>query len=245
MNQEDQQYSLATNRVDGLTSLAKSVLGAAPFVGTALAEIVGHIIPNQRVDRIVKFVQLLDERLQRYEQKTLQDQMQEPDNVDLLEDAFTQAARATSQERLEHLASLVANGVSAEELKHSQTKRMLWILGQLSDSEIVLLRGSLPRTRGEYDLDTEFQTKHGKLLATKPIHMNSPEEDLEDDALKTSYRQHLYDLALIRQRFRKPGRGEVPEFDDKTGMMKSSGSEVTRLGKMLLRFLDLYPQWCR
>lgn len=245
MNQEAQQPSLATNRVDGLTSLAKSVLGAAPFVGTALAEIVGHIIPNQRVDRIAEFVRLLDERLKRLEQEALQDQMQEPDNVNLLEDAFTQAARATSQERLEHIANLVANGISSEELKQSESKRMLWLLGQLNDAEIVLLRGNLPLTQEEYGLDEEFRKKHSELLAPDAIHRDSSEDEFEKAALKTSHRQHLYDLALIRKRFRKPKKGQFPEFDEKTGMMKASGSDVTRLGKMFLRYLDLIPEWSR
>ena len=42
MDQDAQRLSLSTNRVDGLTSLAKGVLGAAPFVGPVLAEIVGQ-----------------------------------------------------------------------------------------------------------------------------------------------------------------------------------------------------------
>lgn len=243
MNQESEQISLAANRVDGLTSLAKGILGAAPFIGPTLAEIVGHIIPNQRIDRIVKFVRLLDERLQKFEQETLQTQIQEPANVDLLEDAFTQAARATSQERLEHIANLVANGISSEDLKQSESKRMLWLLGQLNDAEIILLRGNLPMTREEYDLDEEFRRQHSELLAPDTIHMGSSEDELEDAALKTSYRQHLHDLTLIRKRFRKPKKGQFPEFDEKTGMMKASGSDVTRLGKMFLTYLDLIPEW--
>jgi hypothetical protein len=216
-----------------------------PVVGSLVAEIVGNIIPNQRVDRIVRFVQLLDERLGKLEQETLKTKFTHPPVVDLLEDAFTQAARATSQERLEHIANVVANGLSEVELNESETKRMLWLLGQITDAEVVILRSKLVMTNEDAKRDAEFRSKHEQLLAPDVTHMGSSEEEFEEAALKASYRQHLHDLGLIRYRFRQPRRGEMPEFDDNTGMMKASGSEVTRLGKMLLRYLNLIPGWHR
>lgn len=241
--QMDQQIRLTTNRADGLTSIAKSFVGAAPFVGPTLAEIVGHIIPNQRMDRIAEFVRLLDERVKGLEQEAMQARMQQPDNVDLLEDAFIQAARATSHERLEHIANIVANGISAEELNYAETKRMLWLLNQLNDAEVVILRGKLAICREEIEQDAEFRGKHERLLTPDLTHLGSSEEEFEEAALKASYRNHLHDLGLTRSRFKRPRSGELPEFDDKTGMMKANGADITRLGKMLLRYLNLIPSW--
>ena len=235
--------NLNTNRIDGLTSLAKGVIGAAPYVGPILAEIVGHVIPKQRIDRITEFVQMLDERLKGLEREQIDARMQLTENVDLLEDAFTQAARATSAERIEYIANVVAHGVSVEEMNHAETKRMLWLLGQLNDSEIVFLRSYLPTTREDFTRDSEFQQRHAELLAPDATHMGSSEEEFEKEAIKTSYRQHLYDLGLIRRRFKSPKRGELPDFDAKTGMMKTNGSELARLGQMFLRYLDLIPEW--
>jgi hypothetical protein len=243
MDQDTRQRSLTTNRVDGLTSLARGVLGAAPFVGSVLAEIVGHVIPNQRVDRIVEFVRLLDERIQQIEKDFVKTRMQEPGNVDLLEDAFIQASRATTQERLRHIANIVVKGLSTEDMNQTESKRMLWLIGQLNDAEIVLLRSRLATTREDYERDAAYQTLHSKLLAPDATHLGSTEDELEAAALISSYRQHLHDLGLMRQRFKKPKRGEFPEFDEKTGMMKESGSDVTRMGKMFLRYLDLIPDW--
>ena len=236
---------LATNTTDRITSLAKGVIGAAPVVGPLAAEIIGNIIPNQRADRIVRFVQKLDDRLKHLEQEVLRQRTTDPQFVDIMEDAFFQAARAVSDERLDHIANVVANGISAEELNHAQTKRMLWLLEQLNDSEIVVLRGKLAMTREDFDVDAEFREKHAQLLAPDATHMGSSEDEFEEAALKTSYRAHLHDLGLTRKRFKRPKRGEVPEFDDKTGMMKASGTDITRLGKMLLRYLNLIPSWYR
>lgn len=204
---------LGNTTTDLVVTLAKGTTGMVPVVGSLIAEIVGNVIPNQRVDRIARFVQLLDARLARLERPFLEGRIHEPAVVDLLEDAFTQAARATSQERLEHIASVVANGISQDELNQGQTKRMLWLLGQLNDAEVVILRSKLALTREDFDLDSEFRDKHEQLLAPDTTHMGSSEEEFEEAALKKSYRTHLQDLGLVRPRFQKPRRGELPEFD--------------------------------
>jgi hypothetical protein len=234
---------LAPGAMDRVTSLAKRVFRAAPFVGPLAAEIIGNIIPNQRADRIVRFVQKLDERLKDLEQEALRRRTSDPQFVDIIEDAFFQAAKAVSDERLDHIANVVANGISAEELNHAETKRMLWLLEQLNDSEIVILRSKLALTRGDFDTDADFRAKHKQLLAPDTTHMGSSDEEFEEAALKASYRQHLADLGLVRQHFKRPRKGELPDFDDKTGMLKASGTAITRLGRMFLRYLNLIPEW--
>lgn len=214
-----------------------------PIVGSLVAEIVGNVIPNQRVDRIVQLVQLLEERLGNLEKDLLEKRLRGPVAVDLLEDAFTIAARATGQERLEHVANVIANGLSDEEFQQAEAKRMLWLLGQINDSEVIILRSRLPLTHEDVQADAEFRTKHSELLAADATHMDSSDDDLDEAALKSSYRQHLHDLGLLRLRIAKPKRGELPQFDEKTGMMKANGVDVTRLGKMLLRYLNLIPDW--
>lgn len=236
---------LGNTTTDIVTSLVKGTTGMVPVVGPLIAEIVGNVIPNQRVDRIVRFVQLLEERLGKLEQEALKAKVSQPLVIDLLEDAFTQAARATSQERLDHIANVIANGISDDELNEAETKRMLWLLGQLNDAEIVILRSKLAETNEDRVADADFWKKHEQLLAPDMTHMGSTEGEFEEAALKASYRQHLQDLGLTRHRFPRPRRGEVPEFDDKTGMMKATGADLTRLGKMLLRYLNLIPTWYR
>ncbi len=234
---------LAANATDRITSLAKGVFGAAPFVGPLAAEIIGNIIPNQRVDRITSFVQKLDDRLKNLEQDVLRKRTADLQFVDIMEDAFFQAARAVSDERLDHIANVVAHGISAEERNQAENKQMLWLLGQLNDAEIVILRSKLAMTSEDFELDAEFRKNHTRLLAPDTTHMGSSEEEFEEAALKTSYRAHLHDLGLTRKRFKRSKRNELPEFDDKTGMIKSNGSDLTRLGKMLLRYLRLIPSW--
>lgn len=239
----DQSPALSTSKTDITVSTLKGAVGAVPFAGALLAEIVGNVIPNQRIDRIARFAELLDERVGKLEQEAIQARLKEPAAVDLVEDALVQASRATTEDRLEHIADVLANGLSQDELNEAEAKRMLWLLGQLNDAEIILLRGSLVRTRDDVQRDAAYREKHSAILAPDGTHMGSSEDEFEQEVLKVSYRQHLYDLGLIKKNFRKPRKGELPEFDDKTGMMKASGADVTRLGRMLLRYLDLIPDW--
>ena len=57
--------ALQTNTTDYVASLAQGTFGAISFVGPIAAAIIGHVIPNPRVDRIVGFVELLEERVSR------------------------------------------------------------------------------------------------------------------------------------------------------------------------------------
>lgn len=237
--------NLRSESADHITTALKGGLGAIPLVGSLMAEIVGNVIPNQRVDRLIQFVQLLQQRLTHLEADVLRQKLASQASIDLLEDAFLLASRATSKERLENISDVLANGLIPEELNHAESKRMLWLLGQLNDQEIVILRGRLPMTREEFAADAQFQQLHDELLSPDASHLGSSEDELENAALKASYRQHLCDLDLIRPRFSKPRRGEIPELDGNTGMLKASGTDTTRLGKMFLRYLNLIPNWYR
>lgn len=240
---ESAKPELGSTTTDLIASFAKVGAGQLPIVGSLVSEVVGNIIPNQRVDRIAEFVRLLDERVSDVEQSLLTERFKQPEVVDVLEDAFIQAARATSQERLEHIANIVANGISPDELNTAETKRMLWLLGQLNDSEVILLRSKLGKTREDAQADAAFREKHEELLVPDTTVTGSAEEEFDKAALTGSYKQHLHELGLLKKRFKRPKRSELPEFDHKTGMMNSSGSELTRLGKMLLRYLDIIPDW--
>lgn len=236
---------LGNTSTDIMVSIAKGTVGAIPYVGSLIAEIVGNVIPNQRVDRIAEFVRLLEERLAKVEKENLRERFTEPAAIDIMEDSFTQAARATTRERLEHIANIVAHGLSAEELNQAEVKRMLWLLGQLHDAEIIILRGRLPMTNGDFAADGEFQRTHANLLTPIVLHTGSTEDDIEDAAIRGSYLQHLHDLGLLKYRFDRPKKDEIPEFDPETGRLKARGSQVTRLGRILLRYLNQVPEWYR
>lgn len=218
------------------TALAKGIVGAAPVVGPLVAEVVGALVPNQRIDRITEVLALLDEKVKGIDLARLNQQFNDEQFVDLLEDGFLAAARAVSGERRHYLAALIGNSLTATTIEYSQGKVLLRLLSELSDPEVVLLQFYAKQTSEDREAYLE---KHKLVIQGPDAHTGSSRGELDRKALHSTYRVHLERLGLVRPNFRSPRRGELPEFDDKTGMIKVSYHSITWLGRLLLRFTDL------
>jgi hypothetical protein len=74
-----------------------------------------------------------------------------------------------------------------------------------------------------------------------PTHGSSQREQ-EEAAIYHSYQQHLVQLQLLKPSFgMPPHKGVMPEFDNSTGMIKASGYDLTSLGRLLLKRIDMTP----
>jgi len=221
---------------DYAVSVAKGLIGAAPVVGPILAEIVGHVIPNQRIDRLAKFVQMLDDKFVELGKATLESRLQDPEIVDLLEDGFMAAARALTDEKRKHIASLFKNSILKTEIRASQAKTLLQLLAELSDPEIILLQFYAKLASSDRD---EYRNKHKDIIQGPHAHLGSSTEERDQVALHATMKTHLERLELIRPNYDSPFKGQIPEFDDKTGMLKAKSTDITWLGRLLLRIIDL------
>jgi len=228
---------LKPEKTDVAVMLSKGALGAIPIVGPMAAEVVGTLIPNQRLDRIERFLGKLEEHVRELDREKVEEQFRKPEFIDLLEDGFYQAARALNEERLEYIATLVAKGLSQDDAGYIRFKKMLSLLSSLNDAEVLFLM-----MYAQFELgDQSFMEQHKEVLHPKVATMGSSEEELEAAFVQDSYKAHLVKLGLLRPLFRRPRRGEFPEFDDKTGMMKASGHDLTPLGRMLLKYIGQTP----
>lgn len=232
------ETKLATRGIDHTVTGLKGVLGAVPVVGSLVAEIIGSVIPNQRLDRLVDFTQKLSAQLDEHGRLLLQNRIVEPAGVDILEEALWQSARALSEERRQRIASLTKNALSRKEVNLIESKKLMLLLSQLNDFELILLR-SYAEPLGK---DTDFMQTHGEAL--KPVHafFRAPKEDLDRHAIRKSMDDHLKALGLISPSFWPTRHGEPPEFDQDTGTLKPSGHHISLLGRLLLREIDFYPE---
>lgn len=128
------------NELDVAVSAWAVALGYMPAIGPIVAELFRNIIPNQRHDRIADFLRMLNEKLQTLEEDFLKEKMRTEEFVDLFEDGAYQAARALTDERKERIASLLKNSLTSDELSHVQEKKLLSLLGELNDAELVILK---------------------------------------------------------------------------------------------------------
>lgn len=234
--QREVPAEIKTKAIDYVTSGAKSIVGAAPFVGPLLAELAGTIIPNQRLDRITRFAALLEERINEIEENLIREAFNDEEFTDLLEGALHQAARSTTEERRKYLATLVARSLTEDAIEHIESKHLLRILGELNDIEVIWLRFYLRPTIGG---DEEYRKRHKKVLEHRPAYIGSSIEDLDKHALQESYRDHLVDLGLLTPHISRDMSTKMPEFDTFTGDFKVSYHSTSLLGKLLLRTIGI------
>lgn len=222
------------NKSDIVAILGKGVLGAIPFVGPLVGEIVGNLIPNQRIDRIASLLKALESKIDEEERTKVEERILEEKSVDLMEDGFLLAARALSEERIDHIAALLKNSLTDEDLEHLAYKRLLFLLGELNDIEVLILKS---HSIG-FAQQQAFWGKHHDALTPPSVYLDSPQEVVDKGAIYDTHNANLVRLDLLKMRFRQPRRQELPEFDNRTGMMKADGYEITPLGMLLLRSID-------
>ncbi|WP_215768053.1 hypothetical protein [Haemophilus sp. SZY H8] len=224
-----QNDNLDENNTDKLISLTNSVLGEFPG-GSIVSGIINNLVPNQRQDRIVKYLRELEKRVSKLECLINSDAKKLSEYIALFEDGLFYAFRAVSEKRLEHIASVVANGLNTEEIQISQYVYLLNLLSELNDEEIIWLRFYLHPT---LDGDEEFRSKHQSVLNLARNYIGAPEEQIDKSAIQNSYKDHLERLGLIKTKLDIDRNTNMPIYDKLSG--KPRGSKfITHLGKMLL-----------
>ncbi|HAT9621354.1 TPA: hypothetical protein JBD38_13345 [Legionella pneumophila subsp. pneumophila] len=225
---------LENNKTDTIASAIKGSLSAIPYIGSLVAELFCIYIPHQRMDRVTKFIKILANKVECLEQSKIETVFKDPKFIDLLEDATWQSTKAISDERIEKIAQLLSNGIMGEKIEHEKFKRYLFLLNQLTDSELVKLGGFYYPNQG----NSEYYSIHKDILQNPPPSFASPPEQIENFAINESHIQHLNQLGLIEAHYNVDRELGIPEFDRITGQMKPSGFQITALGKNLLKYIE-------
>jgi hypothetical protein len=232
---DEPEISLRTNAADIKTALVKGISGAAPIIGPMLAEALGSIIPDQKINRMVTFVEILEMKVKHLEENVLRNKIFTEEFTDLFEDALNQASRAISTERKEYIATLLKNGLSNDDLNHIDQKKLLSILNELNDAEVIILKfHTLIGAR-----QREFVGQHPAVFDFQPPTLGAGQEAIDKATMRETYTQNLIKVGLLQSKFQAVRKGDLPEFDDRTGRMKSWGVDVTSLGRLLLHKLDI------
>jgi len=189
---------LGPTSVDNLVASLRALTGAAPFVGAALGEAITEFIPGQRIDRLEKFVRILDGKVQALglTHAQLRESMARPGVLDLLEHGLIQAARAASDERRQYIANLLTRALSDEALDKAAGRKILQVLDQLLDPELIWLR--YIALKG-YDGADDFFQLHASVLEPAVPEKGSPQEDMDKAALQEAYKETLSRLRLTQE----------------------------------------------
>lgn len=224
---DEKEINLEPSRSDYVASAAKSALGMVPFAGSLLSEIAGSVIPNQRIDRIVKFAESLQRKLEIIEESIVRSNLTNENFTDLVEESLIQASKSLSDERRDYISSLVVNSISSDDVEYFESKHLLRILGEINDIEVIWLRAYLDPCYGR---DDEFTKKNEHILEPIGAHMGSSQSELDKSTLQKSYKEHLTALGLLEK-----------EYDMDTSSrgvkLKTKQFKIAPLGRLLLREL--------
>jgi hypothetical protein len=145
-----------------------------------------------------------------------------------------QSARAIDDERIAQIASLLKNSLTDAELRHLQDKRLLQLLGELNDAEVVLLKSYTAAARR----DNKWNQKHEAILRSPRAYIGASQEQLDHATLHRQFEANLTRLGLLQPKVKSWKKGTLPDLDETTGQPKVSHFEITSLGRMLLRRID-------
>ena len=212
--------TLETNRTDIVASAARGIAGACPVIGGIVAEAIDYIIPRQKFDRVIEFLKILDQNISELDDKisNLEKNLSKEDGIDLLEEGIVQASRAISEERRNRLANLLSKSLSQEKLKYNESKKLLNLLRELTDPELLWLAFySKPPTIGS-KYHTRLMEKYPDVLQPASRTIGVSQEEIDRGALQDSYKNTLVRLGLLEQR--------------------DSSYNLTSLGHLLIRYIE-------
>lgn len=207
----------------GLAAL-KGGIGSIPG-GSLVVELLNVTIPDRRLERIEKILMILASRELDMDSEEIKLKFNSPEFADIFEDVIHQTVRAISNERLEYLASVVEYGLREEEIDHSQIKRLLEILEEINDVEVILLQSYQMKNRRNED----FQLKHSSIFDSSKL---KSDKVREHKVMLENYNSHLINLGLVGKSL------TFDSFPSNRGVSKSD-LRITKLGVMLLEKIGI------
>lgn len=215
---------LEPNSKDRLISVAKAVAGTLPYIGTLVSELLDNVVPNLRFERIVVFLQELDLKVSRIDEKLecFKVNLASEEGVDLLEEGMLQASRSISLERKQRLASILEKSLSGDTLKYEESRKILNIFRELTDPEVVFLiyySFEPGLGKGPY---SDWVEQHSEVLYPISKTITGLNEQLENEQLKKAALQDSYKDTLLR-----------------LGLIQSDGrtNSMTMLGEMIINYI--------
>lgn len=223
---------ISQNSRDRITALARGGLGAIPFVGSALAELVTEIIPNQRLDRVEKYLLFLTEELDK--RKLTKEEIQNEFSAFLIEEGIFQSARAITDQRRKLIAHSVAEGITQEQKDKLRERKILDRLGELDDDEILILDAHGDR-ENSWEKFANIRPAPNVIGASNDVH--------EQNLFYEAAHEKLERLGLLNFRINVDFDTKLPNFDQFSGRPKGYHT-ITRLGELILERIGLnkFPQ---
>lgn len=242
----DMPTDLKVGARDRGADMASILAGAAPtgvalaagvpaigLLGAPFALLARKLIPKQRAERLVRFVQELEKRVVALEESVLLDRVQDERVADLVEDGVQAAMRALSEERIERLANLVAGAIVRQAPPYEELKAMLRMLEELSDDDVMVLFSHTREVRSD-------SARYNDLIERGVVvrRVGGSEEDAVRKILYKEKQQRLARLGLLDERVKADKATGGAQVNGRGGL-HVTGYTLTGLGRVFLHALGM------
>lgn len=225
---------LDKSRTDVMLDLFISTFGFIPYIGSAMSAMVTSIIPNQRIERLVKFVITLDERMTKNEQQLLKSRVMDESFVDFVDDVLESAIKSAGDERREQLIKILREGLDSNHEKLIDLRRITRTLRDINDVEFVILKSESFLDSNE---SSKFYKKHSEVLDSQYIYNTANEEDLDKYYIFQGYISNLISLGLLDREFQVSAKTTITSSDSKFKIKKSQYG-ITDFGRLIVKYIS-------
>jgi len=202
---EEPGFDLKPNRNDLIAEVLR-------IVGGQFGQIAASLVPDQRIERVIDFVEIWKDTIKNVQGEQITQNLKIDEAADLAEDAINLASRALTEERRKHIAEVLKNSLTRDEIGFDGKKKLMSIVAELSDTEIVLL-SSMDLWATEED---EFYKRHNAIFEIEPATFGMSQDEYAGETMLEEYYGNLGRLNLA-----------------------TDTREPTRLGRLVLTYLSL------
>jgi hypothetical protein len=220
---------------DRVAASLRALVSSIPFAGGALCEIINEIIPNQRIDRIERFLTFLSEEMEAL-RATNQYPTAEGPQLELFEMGLRAAASTSAAEKQSYLAKCVAKGLTKADSQAIRAQRIARIISELDAEEMIVLLSYTKFSIGE---SQEFCEQYPEIFDVPALLFGSNQDARKRNAEYEAAKRHLIALGLL---------SEEIQFDRETGTARRFGFEVdkdtdiTLVGRLVLFYAGLIAE---
>ena len=139
-------------KIERFAELAAVITSAAPWIGGPVAEIIGGVATNLKINRVIEFVQSVLEHVEALHTKRSEEFVKSEDFADILEKTTQAVADERHEAKRRLFSNYILNNISHPEISYDQRLKCLRLLSQVDIRHIDLL-GALRQTPSKAELN--------------------------------------------------------------------------------------------
>lgn len=216
-----------TTQADILAGSLRASLALLGPAGVLFGEFLTHFVPNQRLDRLTDYVEILGDRLD--DLQAFQTRIESSAAfAAVVEEATVAAVQSPESQRRRDLAEFVKSGLQIEDHDLVAHRALMTLLEQINEPQLVILTAyAFDAGMGDRDHE-DFMKKHADVFISPPTGAADGPAD-ERWAMREFYEDQLVKLGLLTE-----VEGVISH--------KPRVRKITTLGRMLLKAIARDPR---